>query len=421
MASKHDTDMDESAPSSVGAKLRAGREASGRTVEDIAHDMHMKVDQIEALERDDYSKLPDAVFVQGYIRGFARIIDLDPQPLLDQFAQTRAHEEPSFKAVSPAAVMDYEPRARTGWLTALVVIFSALLVAALVILLRGGFSTDEEPTSSEAAAGSETSSREASTSPVGSSGWLSLGEPEEIRPEPAPMLQDATGEVNPLTGKKTSLEPLQAEALSNEVAQAEQGKVPATEAESLPLPAQNKKGGGKVESPVPQSKKVPEKEPKQAKVDSPKKPQPAAKPAKSAEAEKPKPSAALKKPAAPRENNGLLPVFVPVDSKKDANGDTPSSKKGEAGNDEPRVKGVPMSAVFEFEEDSWVQIKDVHNQPLLSGLQKAGTVKTLEGEGPFQVFLGNAPGVVIKQGGSTFDASGYVRSNRTARFKLKSP
>ena len=44
---------------------------------------------IESLERDDYGALPGEVFVVGYIRKYARLVGLDPDPLLSSY-QVRA-------------------------------------------------------------------------------------------------------------------------------------------------------------------------------------------------------------------------------------------------------------------------------------------------------------------------------------------
>ena len=54
----------------------------------------------------------------------------------------------------------------------------------------------------------------------------------------------------------------------------------------------------------------------------------------------------------------------------------------------------------------------------MQGLIEPGVVKDLNGRPPFQVFLGNSPGVVIEVNGQYFDQSQFNRSNRTARFQV---
>ncbi len=71
--------------------------------------------------------------------------------------------------------------------------------------------------------------------------------------------------------------------------------------------------------------------------------------------------------------------------------------------------------------DSWVVVKDANHRQLMYGLYRKGASKTLIGEAPFQVFLGNAPAVTLKADGKPFDPSGFVRSNKTARFTVPNP
>lgn len=433
MVSKQELENDKTTQQpSVGEQLRAAREASGKAIEDIAHDMHMKVSQLEALEKDNYDKLPDAVFIQGYIRGFARTVDVDPEPLLKQFSQSHNHSEHEFKAVSPAAVMDFEPRPHTGWLTWAIVIFTTLLVAALVVLLRGAdfFSSDDaHETSSdstsvvsspslESASGDEPDA--AVSQPSGS--WLSVETPKLASPNGA--IESTAARQAHVLGDRTSLEKvLQSMDGATEqpslttVSIGEQDELPADNQDS---PSQSSESilmpGQKVVKAVPQvaEKSTPaiDKSEKNAKTRTPPKVK------KESMGREETRKGALVRSQSQKENSsskegGDIPVFV--------NGINGGAKPTKAV-PEPQLKqGVPMTAVFEFVEDSWVKIRDINNGPLLSGLQKAGEVREIKGEGPFQVFLGNAPGVVIKQAGQTFDSSGFVRSNRTARFELKAP
>jgi cytoskeleton protein RodZ len=74
-----------------------------------------------------------------------------------------------------------------------------------------------------------------------------------------------------------------------------------------------------------------------------------------------------------------------------------------------------------FTEDSWVEISDARGDSLLVGLMREGTERRLEGQLPFRVFLGNAPGVRIDVDGSPYDPSRHGRADNTARFTLQAP
>lgn len=50
-------------------------------------------------------------------------------------------------------------------------------------------------------------------------------------------------------------------------------------------------------------------------------------------------------------------------------------------------------------------------------IAKAGQTKTVEGEAPFKVLLGNAPGVTLEYNGEVYDHAKYNRKG-VARFTL---
>jgi len=71
-----------------------------------------------------------------------------------------------------------------------------------------------------------------------------------------------------------------------------------------------------------------------------------------------------------------------------------------------------------FSEKSWVEVRDATGERLLYGLLGPSAERRLTGEGPFEVFLGNAPGVEIRVNGEPFDPGPYAEANRTARFNV---
>lgn len=68
----------------VGAQLRAAREARGVALSEVAATLKLGVRQLEALERGDWQVLPGATFVRGFVRNYARFVQIDPLPLMSQ-------------------------------------------------------------------------------------------------------------------------------------------------------------------------------------------------------------------------------------------------------------------------------------------------------------------------------------------------
>ena len=68
--------------SSPGRTLAAARAELKLSVADVSQQIKYGVKQIAAIEADDYAKLPGTTFVRGMIRSYAKLVQLDPQPLL---------------------------------------------------------------------------------------------------------------------------------------------------------------------------------------------------------------------------------------------------------------------------------------------------------------------------------------------------
>lgn len=60
-----------------------GREALGITQEQAADSLNLSVRAIKAIENDDADRLPDIVYVNGYIRSYAKLLGIASQPLID--------------------------------------------------------------------------------------------------------------------------------------------------------------------------------------------------------------------------------------------------------------------------------------------------------------------------------------------------
>lgn len=82
----------ESLPS-AGEQLRSAREARGMSVAEAAQALMLAPRQIEAIEQDDWTKLPGDTFARGFIRNYARLLKLDSEALLRRNAEQRAAAE----------------------------------------------------------------------------------------------------------------------------------------------------------------------------------------------------------------------------------------------------------------------------------------------------------------------------------------
>lgn len=72
----------------VGQQLRQAREARGLSLADIAQTLKLGQRQVAALEGGDWDGLPGQTFIRGFIRNYARLLQIDAAPLMDQLDRT---------------------------------------------------------------------------------------------------------------------------------------------------------------------------------------------------------------------------------------------------------------------------------------------------------------------------------------------
>lgn len=68
----------------VGEQLRLARESRGMQIVDIAQMLKLGQRQVEALEGGDWNGLPGHTFIRGFVRNYARLMQLDPAPMMAQ-------------------------------------------------------------------------------------------------------------------------------------------------------------------------------------------------------------------------------------------------------------------------------------------------------------------------------------------------
>ena len=136
---------------SPGLVLQQARESLGWTQREVGDELHLPVGTIDALERGDKTRLPDYVFTRGYIRSYAKLLELDADGLVaalaEDYGQSVADEHvpgPDTTQTIARPVTWQELLGRpVVWLSVLGIL--VVLVATLWLLLSSGSSGDEEP------------------------------------------------------------------------------------------------------------------------------------------------------------------------------------------------------------------------------------------------------------------------------------
>ena len=110
-----------------GAMLASLREEHKLSVVDVAQRLKYGARQIEALEAEEFDKLPGATVIRGMVRSYARLLDADPRPLLEALDRRYVPGEVDLDLRSKGA--PFAPSSRRGtwvYLGLSVVVFAVI-------------------------------------------------------------------------------------------------------------------------------------------------------------------------------------------------------------------------------------------------------------------------------------------------------
>ncbi len=116
---------------SVGQTLRKAREAMGLSVNDVSGRIKFAPKQIDWLEADDYINLPEAAFVRGFVRGYARLLKLDAVQLLTSLPSSHVQTSvtPEVKSVDIPLPSAFSTRRHNIiWLAAALVVAVSIAI-----------------------------------------------------------------------------------------------------------------------------------------------------------------------------------------------------------------------------------------------------------------------------------------------------
>ena len=141
--------------SSPGQILRAGREAKSRSVVEVAQKLRLRVEVIRDIESDNFGQVAAPVYIRGYLRSYARLVDLPEEQVLAAYEEIAPEVEQIFArpaAAFPAQDMPvYMQSNNTPRQRRVIRWISGLIIGALIMLVavwwRGQSHNDAQPDS----------------------------------------------------------------------------------------------------------------------------------------------------------------------------------------------------------------------------------------------------------------------------------
>ena len=141
-----------------GGKLRQARERRGISLRQIASSTKIAAAALDALEKNNISKLPGGIFSRAFVRSYAVEVGLDPDETVKEFLERFNQEPPPSAEAMANAIPEEEKHFEQRQRQAVKALgFGVLLLVALIAILffvfrRGSAPPDAAPPADAAAA-----------------------------------------------------------------------------------------------------------------------------------------------------------------------------------------------------------------------------------------------------------------------------
>jgi cytoskeletal protein RodZ len=121
-----------------GARLREARERRGISLRQIAAATKISTSVLEALERNDISRLPGGIFSRAFVRGYAAQVGLDPEATIRDFLASFPNESVAAGHPASQAAEEGVATGRDRLAATTIVRFAALTVPVAALVLYFG-------------------------------------------------------------------------------------------------------------------------------------------------------------------------------------------------------------------------------------------------------------------------------------------
>ena len=411
-------------PTKPGQYLAYEREKRGFTVEDIAGKLRLSPRTIRALEEETHDKLPELVYVRGYIRSYCRLLHIDSVPVLDMYTANIPQEtDQLLEDLSSSSPLNERQQKY-------IIFWGSVAVAFIFLALVIGWWQENRPTTYPV---SESSVSQEEAAPA------FVDEPSVSQEETAPAFVD-----EPSVSQETAPASVDNPSVSQEEA--------APASVDNPSVSQEEAAPASVDEPPVSQETAPasvdepsfsQEEAAPAFVDEPPVSQEeAAAPASAGEASVSQEEAApasAGEPSVSQEDVAEQPetpdipspqeeappvsdietINVPNDEVQPAVADTEADAEPDNGQFDVIDDALqPVTLVVMSTGESWARVRDGGGDIFIHRILPTGYNKIFMVNLPLKFEFGNAYQVSIMIDGRDYDMSSYIKSNRVAVFEV---
>jgi len=124
---------------SLGSLLRRSREERHIDLDEVVRVTRIRRHTLEALENEEWSKLPSQVFVKGFLKSYAEFLGLDKEMVLNYYQKASP-----FQKYKPQVLKEIRPKSDRWNLIIIISVLALALIAAIIYLKRSNISIVEK-------------------------------------------------------------------------------------------------------------------------------------------------------------------------------------------------------------------------------------------------------------------------------------
>ena len=190
--------MTDAVATGVGQELASAREARGLALADVAQQLKFAPRQLEALEQERFEALPGATFVRGMVRNYARLLKVDPDPLLERIASRTEAPDSNRLAARYHQPVPFSDSARRSTF-----VYLGLSLGVLVLVGAVGFQWHQERTTAAKSAAKSQKAQSVAKAP----GPVPAPPPREVKRASAPVAPIAPQRVSDDRSEEKTIAP----------------------------------------------------------------------------------------------------------------------------------------------------------------------------------------------------------------------
>lgn len=127
-------------PIEIGNALKSKRLSLKITLEDASKDVRIMKKYLEALEDDEFSKLPSEVVIRGFLKNYCSYLGLDPKPLVDEYIRRIKKNTPHIESQTKQITKKENHFYKTIKIASIIAAaLFLLLLLAILLNIKGNF------------------------------------------------------------------------------------------------------------------------------------------------------------------------------------------------------------------------------------------------------------------------------------------